>query len=113
MTRPPGHGFDQRQGQSTAEALALLKLMAHEARLEILCHLIDGPLTVGELTEALGLPQPTVSQQLMRLRGEGIVSAARQGKHIRYALARAEVATVVTALREAFCARPGAPDPAC
>lgn len=92
--------------QDAARAVALLKSLSHEGRLQILCLLLDGDLNVGQLSAALGLSQASVSQQLMRLRAEGIVQTRREGKNVIYSLARKEVAAIVTALRDAFCARP-------
>lgn len=89
-----------------ARAVALLKSLSHEGRLQILCLLLDGDLNVGQLSAALGLTQAAVSQQLMRLRSEGIVQTRRDGKNVIYSLARQEVSAIVTALRDAFCAKP-------
>jgi DNA-binding transcriptional ArsR family regulator len=88
-----------------AKAVALLKSLSHEGRLQILCCLVEGEMSVTSLAEALGSSPVTVSQQLMRLRAEGIVQTRREGKSVIYSLARAEVATVVSALKEAFCKR--------
>jgi ArsR family transcriptional regulator len=57
------------------------------------------------------MSQTTVSQQLMRLRAEGFVTARRQGKSVAYSLSRPEVRPVIRALREAFCALPVATGP--
>jgi ArsR family transcriptional regulator, virulence genes transcriptional regulator len=92
--------------EQAARAVALLKSLSHEGRLQILCLLVDGDMNVTQLAEALGLTPVAVSQQLMRLRAEAIVQTRREGKSVVYSLARAEVATVVTALRDAFCRRP-------
>jgi DNA-binding transcriptional ArsR family regulator len=100
---------DQDQGASAATQMAVgkatsfLKLLAHEGRLEIMCLLLDGGLTVGEIGASLGLGQSTVSQQLMRLRAEGLVLANREGRNIRYTLGRTEAHIVIRALQEAFC----------
>jgi DNA-binding transcriptional ArsR family regulator len=85
------------------KATAFLKLLAHDGRLEIMCLLLDGDRTVGEIAEAMGTTQSFVSQQLMRLRAEGLVIASREGRNIRYRLGRSEAETVILALREAFC----------
>jgi DNA-binding transcriptional ArsR family regulator len=85
------------------KATAFLKLLAHDGRLEIMCILLDGERTVGEISEAMGVSQSFVSQQLMRLRAEGLVIATRAGRNIRYRLGRAEVEIIIQALRQAFC----------
>lgn len=89
---------------AVAEAAALMKALAHEGRLEILCCLIEGEKTVGDLEKALGLRQTTVSQQLMRLRLEELVSSRREGRNIYYSLERPEIRDIITVLRRAFCA---------
>ena len=91
--------------QQAARAVALLKSLSHEGRLQILCLLVDGEKNVTELAEALETSPATVSQQLMRLRAEGIVQTRREGRSVIYQLAREEVATIVTALRDTFCKR--------
>ena len=65
-------GFGGTADQA-ARAVALLKSLSHEGRLQILCLLVDGELNVTQLAEALGSSPVAVSQQLMRLRAEGIV----------------------------------------
>lgn len=85
------------------EATSFLKLLAHEGRLEIMCLLVDGGKTVGEIGTSLGLGQSAVSQQLMRLRAEGLVVANREGRSIRYVLGRPETVVIIQALRQAFC----------
>lgn len=89
--------------EQASKAVALLKLLSHEGRLQILCLLVEGDLNVTQLAEALGTSPVTVSQQLMRLRAEGVVQPRRAGKSVFYHLAKEEVATVVTALRDSFC----------
>lgn len=91
--------------EQAARAVALLKALSHEGRLQILCLLIDGDLNVTQLAAALGTNPVSVSQQLMRLRAEGIVQAQRNGKSVIYHLAREEVTAIVTALRDAYCKR--------
>ncbi|MBL9051224.1 MAG: winged helix-turn-helix transcriptional regulator [Tabrizicola sp.] len=91
--------------EQAARAVALLKTLSHEGRLQILCLLIDGDLNVTQLAAALGTNPVSVSQQLMRLRAEGIVQAQRNGKSVIYHLAREEVTAIVTALRDTYCKR--------
>jgi DNA-binding transcriptional ArsR family regulator len=91
--------------EQAARAVALLKSLSHEGRLQILCLLVDGERNVTELAEALGTSPVSVSQQLMRLRAEGIVRTRRAGKSVYYTLAREEVVAIVSALRDAFCKR--------
>jgi DNA-binding transcriptional ArsR family regulator len=98
------HGPDLKD--RAEEASAFLKALAHEARLMILCMLIDGERSVGELEVALDMRQPAVSQQLARLRADNLVEARRDGKNIFYSVNRSEVREVITALNRAFCRVP-------
>ncbi len=84
-------------------ASEFLKALAHESRLLILCQLTEGEKTVGELEEMLSRRQSTVSQQLARLRLDGLVSARREGTTIFYRLADQRVQVVLEALYKAFC----------
>ena len=84
-------------------ASEFLKAISHEARLVILCLLIEGEKSVSELEEMLSLRQPAVSQQLARLRADGLVDTRRDGKNIYYSLARPEVVEIIGALHRAFC----------
>ena len=85
------------------DAADLLKALAHEARLVILCLLVEGEKTVTELGELIGRRQAAVSQQLARLRAHNLVEARREGKNIYYSIARSEVHEIVEALHRAFC----------
>ena len=94
------------QPEALQRAVAFLKVLGHEGRLELLCHMIDGAQSVGALTQALASSQPTVSQQLMRLRAEGLVRTERRGKSVLYSIAAPEMTKVLAALRDAFCTPP-------
>lgn len=67
-------------------AAALMKALSHEGRLLILCHLAAGEKSVSELESLIGQRQAAVSQQLARLRLEGLVTTRRAGKAIYYAI---------------------------
>ncbi len=95
-------GFGGTPDQAS-RAVSLLKSLSHEGRLQILCLLVDGDLNVTQLAEALRVSPVSVSQQLMRLRAEGIVQTRREGKSVIYHLAREEVSAVVTTLRDTLC----------
>ena len=84
-------------------ASEFLKALSHEVRLLILCFLIEGEKSVSEIEKMLRLRQPAVSQQLARLRADGLVETRRNGKNIYYSIARAEVRDVIGALHDAFC----------
>ena len=101
MTEIP-RGFGGNADE-VARAVALLKSLSHEGRLQILCLLVDGEMSVTGLAEALGTSQVNVSQKLMRLRAEGVVTTRRDGKSVIYRLAQSEVEAIVTVLRDTFC----------
>ncbi len=91
---------------SAHEASGFLKALAHEGRLLILCLLIDGEKSVSEIEDMLSLRQPAISQQLARLRADGLVETRREGKNIFYSLARSEVRDIVGTLHRSFCEAP-------
>lgn len=76
-------GLDADTAQSVA---SILQGLATPSRLHLLDHLRHGPLTVGELTDAVGMEQSAVSHQLRHLRELGFVIAERQGRHVAYRL---------------------------
>ena len=84
------------------EASALLKALAHASRLMIICFLCDGEKSVTELERMLELRQPTVSQQLARLRTDGLVATRRDGKTVYYSLANDNVRVIISAVEDVF-----------
>jgi DNA-binding transcriptional ArsR family regulator len=97
-------GHDMTMMSTNArDASELLKALAHESRLSILCKLIDGEKHVSELEEALDMRQSAVSQQLARLRLEGLVTFRREGKQVYYSLANGDVRKVIGVLVGIFC----------
>ena len=91
-------------GEKAAEAARLLRLMGHDGRLMVLCHLAQGEETVGALEAKLALSQSALSQHLAKLRAEGLVAARRDGQHMRYRLASPEAARILEALHDLYCA---------
>jgi DNA-binding transcriptional ArsR family regulator len=87
------------------DASNLLKALAHEPRLMLLCLLTKGEQSVTELETMLAMRQPAVSQQLARLRMDGIVAPRRQGKAIYYSLVNEDVRRIMTVLQDIFCAK--------
>jgi ArsR family transcriptional regulator len=82
---------------------SLLKALANPDRLLLLCQLTQGEQTVGALEEALGIRQPTLSQQLGVLRQEGLVATRRDGKQIHYSVASPEALAVLQLLYQLYC----------
>lgn len=84
------------------QASTLLKAMGHDGRLAILCHLRTGPKSVTELENLLSARQAIVSQQLARLRLEGLVSARRDGQAIFYSLLDPKVTEMIEVLARLY-----------
>lgn len=94
--------LDRMVDNATA-ASNFLKALSHEGRLMILCHLVTGEKSVTELEELLSARQAAVSQQLSRLRLEGLVVPRREGKAIYYRLADDKPRRVLEVVYELFC----------
>ena len=90
--------------EHVAEAARLLKALGNEQRLHILCNLLDGPLSVGELNERLVLSQSALSQHLALLRESGLVDTRREAQSIYYSLPDGPVVRVMALLQEIYCA---------
>ncbi len=92
------------------DAASLLKALANEQRLLVMCSLVDGPKSVGELNARVDLSQSALSQHLAVLRAAGVVTTRREGQTIWYALADGPATAVMNALHASFCApkKPGA-----
>ena len=89
-------------------AAAMLRLLACERRLIVLCTLIaEGEAPVGRLAGRAGLSQPAMSQHLAKLREDGLVATRRAGTTIHYRIADPRVARLMTTLHEIYCAEPG------
>ena len=87
------------------EAAALLRALANEQRLMILCHLVQGPLAVGQLNERLPLSQSALSQHLAVLRESGVVRTEREAQTVRYSLPPGVVTQLLGVLHREFCGR--------
>ena len=93
----------QSMMQKARKAADFLKALAHENRLVILCLLAERERSVTELEELLALSQATVSQQLARLRHEGLVETRRDGRAIYYSLADDTTRRFIQAIYDKFC----------
>lgn len=88
---------------SATYAVGVLKTLANEDRLMLLCQLSQGEHCVSELEDELGIAQPTLSQQLGVLRNEGVVTTRRQGKNIFYSVADARTLEILVLLHRLYC----------
>ncbi|MFP7722248.1 ArsR/SmtB family transcription factor [Lysobacter sp. A3-1-A15] len=85
------------------EAAALLRSLANEQRLMVLCRLVGGELPVGQLLEGTALSQSALSQHLAVLREAGLVSTRRQGQQVFYSLADGPALRVMETLHDIYC----------
>ncbi|MBV8633932.1 MAG: helix-turn-helix transcriptional regulator [Burkholderiaceae bacterium] len=90
--------------KNAAKAASLLKSLANEDRLLLLCQLMPGEKVVSELERLTGIRQPTLSQQLGVLRNEGLVATRRDGKWIYYSVSSREAKTMLATLHNLYCA---------
>ena len=89
---------------AASDAAALLRAIGSPHRLMILCYLIEGPKTVSQLCEALGLRQSLVSQHLTQLRQNALVASDRNGHFVTYSLINEPARDIVAVLYRHFCA---------
>lgn len=106
-------GFDademDKMVSKSQTASDFLKALAHEGRLMILCHLASGEKSVTELETCLSSRQAAVSQQLARLRLEGLVRHRREGKTIYYSISDPRARRMIETVYEMFCSQEAEP----
>ncbi len=88
---------------SADRASEFLKSMANPQRLRILCLIMEGERPVGEIAEAIGANQSSVSQNLALMRREGLVAPRRDGQTIYYRLAEKKLVKMLKLLSDMFC----------
>jgi DNA-binding transcriptional ArsR family regulator len=93
----------ERMHAHAGEAAQLLKTLGNDKRLMILCLLVEGERSVGELNARLDLSQSALSQHLAVLRADGLVSTRREAQTIRYSLAEGPSARILATLHEIYC----------
>jgi len=85
-----------------SRATRLLKLLASEQRLSLLCRLIEGESSVGDLAEHAGLAQSAASQHLAKMRAEGLVATRRDAQTIYYRIADPDAMQVLNTLSQIY-----------
>ncbi len=90
----------KEQIQTASEGL---KAIAHEVRLSVLCHLMDGPLCVHDLIERTGASQSNLSQHLSKMRMMGILNHEKRGQQVYYSIANPQFETLLQALQNIYC----------
>ncbi|EGA70136.1 transcriptional activator [Vibrio sinaloensis DSM 21326] len=93
----------QEMEQNSAKAVVLLKAMANERRLQILCLLHNNELSVGELCAKLELSQSALSQHLAWLRRDGLVNTRKEAQTVYYTLSSEEVKLMIQLLHSLYC----------
>lgn len=99
---PPVFDAEVLRG-AAARAVGVMKVLANEDRMLLLCQLSQGEMCVSELEAQLDIRQPTLSQQLGVLRNEGVVTTRRQGKNIFYAVAGPALLEILALLYRIYC----------
>jgi DNA-binding transcriptional ArsR family regulator len=92
-----------KMANNAVQAANFLKAISHEGRLMILCYLASGEKSVTDLEELLSARQAAVSQQLSRLRMEGLVTPRREGKVIYYSLSDKRSTQIMEVVYDLFC----------
>lgn len=88
-------------------AAAMLSALANSKRLLVLCSLLEGPKSVGELAEIAGLSDAAVSQHLGKMRALGIVAPRREAQTVFYSLASDDARAILDTLYRRYCAPGG------
>jgi ArsR family transcriptional regulator, virulence genes transcriptional regulator len=89
--------------QNARKASALLKAMANERRLLILCYLAERERSVGELESLITLSQSALSQHLARLRADGLVAFRRTSQTLHYRVSDKRAMRIMQVLKEIYC----------
>lgn len=89
--------------KNAADAVSLLKGLANESRLMIMCVLAEGEVSVGQLNTRINLSQSALSQHLAVLRDQGLVKTRRESQTIYYRLAETPAMNVIELLHDVYC----------
>jgi DNA-binding transcriptional ArsR family regulator len=90
--------------ENAAQAVRLLKSLANESRLMVMCVLSEGEISVGQLNERIDLSQSALSQHLAILREQGLVRTRRESQTIYYSLAETAAINLIETLHDIYCA---------
>ena len=104
MTNPTAVGPDwEAMRRSAADAVCLLKSLANENRLTLLCVLAEGEASVGQLNQCIDVSQSALSQHLALLREQGLVQTRRENQSVYYRLSNTPALQVITLLHDIYC----------
>lgn len=93
----------EQLSENAGQVASLLKTMAHQERLMVLCQLVDGELSVSELQNNSMLTQSAFSQQLKVLRDNQLVSIRKESQQVFYSLADPRIEALISSLHQIFC----------
>jgi DNA-binding transcriptional ArsR family regulator len=93
----------KNMAKNSAEAAEVLKALAHPQRLMILCHLVQGEMTAGEIERATGGSQSGISQFLNRMKREGLLNSRKAGLRVFYKIGDPRVKSLIKTLQKVFC----------
>jgi ArsR family transcriptional regulator, virulence genes transcriptional regulator len=105
---PPRDPDLSRMRRHAGAAADLLKALANEKRLQVLCLLAEGERSVSQINAQLDLSQSALSQHLAVLREDGIVVARREAQAVYYSLAAGPAQRLVATLHDIYCGSAGA-----
>ena len=108
MRRPkavtsPTPNLAAAMAEQAGRAAELLKAMAHPQRLRVLCLLVEGERSVGDINREIELSQSALSQHLAKLREEGLVATRKEAQTVFYSLTTGPALEVIRALHDAYC----------
>ena len=103
LTKSLPAGSSELLAEHAGSAAALLKALAHPARLLVLCQLVDGERSVGDLQPLTGLSQSALSQHLAKLRDMELVSTRRDAQTIFYSMVPGPSADILKILYRTYC----------
>ncbi|MBF0282596.1 MAG: winged helix-turn-helix transcriptional regulator [Zetaproteobacteria bacterium] len=89
--------------ENIKEAADGLRAIAHELRLSVLCHLMEGPMCVRELMEATGSPQSNLSQHLAKMRMMGLLEREKRGQEVYYQVTNPAYCELIASLKKIYC----------
>ncbi|WP_333608897.1 ArsR/SmtB family transcription factor [Arsukibacterium sp.] len=89
--------------KNSAKAIKLLKAVSNQRRLIILCHLLEGEMSVGEINEKLDLSQSALSQHLALLRRQKLVSTRKEAQTVFYRIDSAEAEALIALMHKLYC----------
>lgn len=88
---------------NASKAVVLLKALANERRLMILCHLLNGEMSVGEMNDKIAMSQSALSQHLAWLRNDNLVATRKEAQTVYYSLCSEEAKSVIEVLHRLYC----------